>query len=136
MSMEDNQDIVMNGKLLYRYSLDQIELEGYWCMSNDQLTQEKFSYLLLKKPERMQYKIRKEEYGGDRDYNINICGANMFETILIPHAGIFNTIITYLTGEYHGFFMYYDKTIEDRFFINFIHDDNQVRLSGNNIIIY
>ena len=36
------EDIIMQGKLLYRYTLNQIELEGNWSMNND-ATREKFS---------------------------------------------------------------------------------------------
>jgi hypothetical protein len=131
----ENSDIVMNGSLIYRYSSDQIELEGFWSISSD-MTRERFSYLFLNKQDKLTCRIKGDYNHSDNekrkeDFVLNICSANLFEAILIPNANIFNTVINYLTGEYHGFFMYYDKTIEDRFYINFILDDNQVRISGN-----
>lgn len=137
-NFDENSDIIMTGKILYRYGVDQVELEGFWSMSSDSLSQEKFSYLFLKKNEKLQYIFHpneihpsdSQESALPQNYIVNVCSANLCEAILIPHSGIFSTVISYLTGEYHGFFMYYDKTIEDRFFINFLHDDSQVRLTG------
>lgn len=167
---EDNVDIIMNGNLIYRYSLDQIELEGSWSLNND-VTREKFSYLFIKKCDKITCPIKiseieqayknncnnnneqfensnaiinkinqiksfcgddplNENYLHKDEYHLSICSANLFEAITISHPVIFNCITNYLTGEYHGFFFYYDKTIEDRFYINFDYDDNQVRING------
>lgn len=164
----------MTGNLIYRYSLDQIELEGFWSLNND-ITRERFSYLFIKKCDKITCPIKISEieqayknnnninsnnneqseninsinsnkinqiksFCGDEplnenfvykdEYHISICSANLFEAITISHPVIFNCITNYLTGEYHGFFFYYDKTIEDRFYINFDYDDNQVRING------
>ncbi len=124
----------MSGSLLYRYSTDQIELEGFWSISSD-MTRERFSYLFLNKQDRLTCRIKADQIETDGefrkdDFILYICSANLHEAILIPNSNIFNTVINYLTGEYHGFFMYYEKTIEDRFYLNFILDDNQVRISG------
>ncbi len=169
---EESPDIIMTGNLIYRYSLDQIELEGFWSLNND-ITRERFSYLFIKKYDKITCPIKLSEieqankqqnsYKEDNmensnisnninhlnkikniqveeplnenfvykdEYNISICSANLFEAITISHPVIFNCITNYLTGEYHGFFFYYDKTIEDRFYINFDYDDNQVRING------
>lgn len=149
------EDIIMQGKLLYRYSLNQIELEGFWTMNND-ATREKFSYLFLKDKERLICPINFSEFNSSQSHQpsyanhqkttkhqfnsnsqnfkeqlfLSICAANLHEAILIPHNNVFNTILNFLSGEYHGFFMYYDKTIEDRFNLNLNIDDNQVRISG------
>jgi len=173
---EDSPDIIMTGNLIYRYSLDQIELEGFWSLNND-VTRERFSYLFIKKCDKITCPIKlseieqanktlnsnkddnsenlnvsnfnnninnlnkikniladeplNEHYVYKDEYHISICSANLFEAITISHPIIFNCITNYLTGEYHGFFFYYDKTIEDRFYINFDYDDNQVRINGN-----
>ena len=160
----------MTGNLIYRYSLDQIELEGFWSLNND-VTRERFSYLFIKKCDKITCPIKISEieqayksnnvnkneqfenfnamnnkinqiksFCGDEamnenyvykdEYHLSICSANLFEAITISHPVIFNCITNYLTGEYHGFFFYYDKTIEDRFYINFDYDDNQVRING------
>jgi hypothetical protein len=123
----------MTGNLLYRYSLDQIELEGCWSVDE---TKEKFSYLLLKKYDKLVCKIPREviDFSGTdgipRDYQLNICSANLHEAFLMNDASVFRTAIQFLNGEYHGFFMYYDKTIEDRFYLTLSIDDNLVRLAG------
>ena len=148
----------MTGNLIYRFSLDQIELEGFWSLNND-VTRERFSYMFIKKCEKITCPIKiseieqwnninsgklndfnfqnnsneenlNENYIYKDEYNISICSANLFEALVINHPTVFNCIINYLTGEYHGFFVYYDKTIEDRFYINFDYDDNQVRING------
>ncbi len=173
---EDNVDIIMTGNLIYRYSLDQIELEGFWSLNND-VTRERFSYLFIKKCDKITCPIKISEIEqtynsssnsnnehsenikalnnsntnsnkinqikslcGDEalnpnfvykdEYYLSICSANLFEALTISHPVVFNCITNYLTGEYHGFFFYYDKTIEDRFYINFDYDDNQVRING------
>lgn len=142
-------DVIMSGNLVYRYSFDQIELEGFWSVGSETTKFERFSYLYLKKMEKISYSIKKSEidytdynnnfintnYFSKDEYYINICSANLFEVLLIPHPHIFNSVMNYLSGEYHGFFLYYDKTIEDRFYINFSLDDNQVRISGKVIIL-
>lgn len=171
---DENIDIIMTGNLIYRFSLDQIELEGFWSLNND-VTRERFSYLFLKKCDKitcpiklseieqyeaehsnnskaggnsisdvneyksnntscannnMQKEILNANYIYKDEYHLCICSANLFEAITISHPVIFNCVTNYLTGEYHGFFVYYDKTIEDRFYINFDYDDNQVKING------
>lgn len=73
-----------------------------------------------------------EEFQKDssKDFPLIVCSANVFELILIPHEYIFKTVLNYLSGEYHGYFMYYHKTIEDRFYVNFNLDAGQVRING------
>jgi hypothetical protein len=135
---EENADIVMTGNLVYRYTLDQIELEGMWSINADK-TQEKFSYLFLKKYDKLICKlpaelIDKSETNHKGDYQVNICSANLCEAILINNANMIRAALQFLCGEYHGFFMYYDKTIEDRFYLNLLLNDNQIRLSGKCIV--
>ena len=162
----------MNGNLIYRYSLDQIELEGFWSLNNE-VTKERFSYLFIKKCDKVicpikineieqanlsknktfednypNYSNEGDNYDGQfnqenknneklndnyiykDEYHLSICSANLYEALTISHPLVFKCITNYLTGEYHGFFVYYDKTIEDRFYINFDYDDNQVRING------
>lgn len=57
---DNSDDIVMYGKILYRYAIDQFELEGEWKMSNDN-GKERFSYLFLKKQEKMVCLIKNKE---------------------------------------------------------------------------
>lgn len=142
--MNENDDIVMEGNLIYRYSLDQIELEGQWAISSE-FTKERYSYLLLKKASVIQCLINKKEidfslsdsslfpqrYFSNDNFVVKICSANLFELLLIPNQVLFTNILAYLSGEYHGFFMYYGKTIEDKFNLNFSLENNQVRVTGD-----
>ena len=89
--------------------------------------------LFLKKNERIICNIKKDEideYNSTKDYCLSICSANLLEALLIPHAQIFRTMLHFISGEYHGFFMYYEKTIEDRFYLNFNFEQDQVRING------
>jgi len=135
-----NHDVIMNGLLHYRYNLDQIELEGNWSMNND-MSRERFSYLFLRKNDKLSCSIKKEEIefnskneetslSGKDEFVVNVCSANLFEIIPIQHPSVFKVLLQYISGEYHGFFMYYEKTIEDRFVINFSLEDSQVRITG------
>jgi hypothetical protein len=65
-----------------------------------------------------------------KKYILNLCSANIFEALLIPDFELFKYILSFLSGEYHGFFVYFGKTIEDNFNLNFNYEDNQVRVSG------
>jgi hypothetical protein len=133
----DKSEIIMTGNLIYRYTSDQIELEGFWTITTDK-TKEKFSYLLLKKYDKLVCKVPGHmiDCSGTStnqrsEFQINICSANLYEAFLINNANVFKCALQFISGEYHGFFMYYDKTIEDRFYLNMIFNDNQVRITGN-----
>ena len=183
----DNNEIVMEGNLFYRYSMDQIELEGDWSLSSE-TAKCHFSYLLSSKQKVIQIHIDPKDLGikdtnqnindgnnaqiqnqniqsqnsimnnnnninneikeiNNNDYNIlikcdhsfdrsckkyilNLCSANIFQALLIPDYQLFKYILNFLSGEYHGFFVYFGKTIEDSFNLNFNYEDNQVRVSG------
>ena len=76
-----------------------------------------------------------ENYIYKDEYHLSICSANLYEALTISHPLIFNCITNYLTGEFHGFFIYYEKTIEDRFNINFDYDENTIRINGKYYLI-
>jgi hypothetical protein len=146
----EEDEIVMEGNLLYRYTQDQIEIDGTWSMSSEKEKNKpyKFSYLLSqnKNKEVIQIPIKKEDIdfsfyepsinaskymsNDNEHFILNLCNANIFEILLIPNQELFNNILTMLTGEYHGFFFYFSKTIEDRFYLNYTFEDNQVRVNG------
>jgi hypothetical protein len=141
-------DIVLEGNLIYRYLSNQIEFEGNWFMSLDQGVKERLSYLLLKNHEFTECLVNcededeKSENDSENKYNnkpsdssyhnmkIKICSANLFECILINKAKIFNSVLEYLDSEYAGYFMYYGKTIEDRFNLSFELQDSLVKING------
>ena len=175
MMPNDNNDIVMEGNLFYRYGMDQIELDGQWSLSSE-TTKCHFSYLLSSKQKVIPIHIDPKDLGvkdfnnygrniNDADsqeknennninktminnydimmkcnqyfdqtykkYVLNLCSANIFEALLIPDYELFKYILSFLSGEYHGFFVYFGKTIEDYFNLNFNYEDNQVRVSGS-----
>ena len=197
MIPNDNNEIVMEGNLFYRYGMDQIELDGVWSLSSE-VAKCHFSYLLSCKQKVIKIHIDPKDLGikdisqnnndggnsniqgqsqyinnqnGDINHNIannnmngneikdmnnnginniynimmnnkyfdlscnkyilNLCSANIFEALLIPDYELFKYILTFLSGEYHGFFVYFGKTIEDCFNLNFNYEDNQVRVSGS-----
>ena len=171
----DNNEIVMEGNLFYRYGMDQIELDGQWSLSSE-TTKCHFSYLLSSKQKVIPIHIDPKDLGV-KDFNnygqninnansqeknennninktminnydimmkcnqyfdqtykkyvLNLCSANIFEALLIPDYELFKYILSFLSGEYHGFFVYFGKTIEDYFNLNFNYEDNQVRVSGS-----
>ena len=171
----DNNEIVMEGSLFYRYGMDQIELDGQWSLSSE-TTKCHFSYLLSSKQKVIPIHIDPKDLGV-KDFNsnqnnlnngnsqeknennnmnknminnydimmkcsqyydqtykkyvLNLCSANIFEALLIPDYELFKYILSFLSGEYHGFFVYFGKTIEDYFNLNFNYEDNQVRVSGS-----
>ena len=181
----DNNEIVMEGNLFYRYGMDQIELDGQWSLSSE-TSKCHFSYLLNSKQKVLPIHIDpkdlgiKENEGANlqnkninegnnqekndlnknnnlannnnpnvinnydimmkcnqyydpnyKKYVLNLCSANIFEALLIPDYQLFKYILSFLSGEYHGFFVYFVKTIEDFFNLNFNYEDNQVRVSGS-----
>ena len=186
MIHNDNDEIVMEGNLFYRYGMDQIELDGLWSLSSE-TAKCHFSYLLSSKqkvipifidPKDLGIKdfsqnnnmsdgnniqnqngdtnnnmnnemnnpnnIKKNVYNSNimmkcnkyydsinKKYILNLCSANIFEALLIPDYELFKYILSFLSGEYHGFFVYFGKTIEDSFNLNFNFEDNQVRVSGS-----
>ena len=143
----DNDEIIMEGNLFYRYGMDQIELGGAWSLSSEN---EKchFSYLLSPRQKLIQIPIDPLELSvkeGDENlkkkckkyydqinqkYIMNLCSANIFEVLLIPNLDLLKYILSFLSGDYHGFFVYFGKTIEDNFNLVFNYENNQVRVSG------
>jgi hypothetical protein len=128
-------DIILEGNLIYRYSNNQIELDGQWYMSTDQGTREKLSYLFQKTSEYLDCQIKNDEIlesNDGKDFAIKICCANVFECITINKQQIFEKVLEFLSGEFAGYFMYYGKTIEDRADISLELEDSLVRINGKN----
>ena len=89
-----------------------------------------FSYLLSKNKNKevIQITIKKENIdfsyyepsinaskymsNDNKHFILNLCNANIFEVLLIPNQNLFNHILIILTWEYHGFFVYFSKTID------------------------
>lgn len=132
-----SNDIILEGFLIYRFTNDQVELEGTWFMSNDQ-GKERLSYLFLKPNEYIKCEINPEDVEGtdekSKSSHIKICSSNLFECIIINKYQVFNSVLNYLCGDYSGYFMYYGKTIEDKVSLNFSLEDSLVRINGYKLI--
>lgn len=131
-----NEHIEMNGKILYRFGSDQLELEGFWSI-NSELNKERFSYLFIKPTDKLDYFVNKEEIESlDSDnkiskiFPIHISTCNIHEIILLPHEKLFNQVLKYLSSEYCGYFIYFSKTIEDKFYLSFEPSNSQIKISG------
>ncbi len=128
-----NSDVILDGNLIYRYTNNQIELDGYWYMSNDSTVREKLSYLFTKSNDYMESMINKDEIEENKtneNFKIKLCAANIFEAILVNKQSIFEKVLNFLGGEYAGYFMYYGKTLEDRFDLVFELQESLVKVMG------
>lgn len=127
---EDNNnssenEIVNEGYLIYRYSSNQIELDGNWYVVNDPSLKERVSYLFsgsqLTKPVPLVIE--------NNETNVYICSANLIECLQLNI--LFKSCLEFLSGDYSGYFMYYSKTIEDRFKLELEIQDSLVKVFGN-----
>ena len=120
-----SQDIINEGYLLYRYSSNQIEIEGFWYFNDEPSYKERLSYL-FSNSNSIKHVIMPIE---NNNVNVTICSANLIEDFSIDF--LFKECLNFLSGEYAGYFMYYSKTIEDRFKMNLEIEDSLVKLYGN-----
>jgi len=123
-SNENKSEIINDGYLIYRYSSNQIELDGNWYVANDPSWKERISYLFSGSQKTKEIKLNIE----NTDININICSANLVECIQLDI--LFQNCLEFLNGDYTGYFIYYSKTIEERFNINLDIQDSLVKISG------
>ena len=125
---EDNNnsnEIINEGYLIYRYSSNQIELEGNWYVVNDPTWKERVSYLFSGSQLMKQIPVNIE----NNETNVYMCSANLIECLQIDI--LFKSCLEFLTGDYSGYFMYYSKTIEERFKMNLDVQDSLVKVFGN-----
>ncbi len=121
----NSNEIVNEGYLIYRYSSNQIELEGNWYVATDPMWKERVSYLYSGSQLTKQIPINIE----NNDINVFMCSANLIECLQIDI--LFKACLEFLTGDYSGYFMYYSKTIEDRFKMNLDIQDSLVKVFGD-----
>ena len=119
-----NSEIINDGHLIYRYCSNQIELDGNWYVANDPSWKERISYLFSGSQMTKPISLNIE----NTEVNINMCSANLVECIQLDI--LFKNCLEFLTGDYSGYFMYYSKTIEERFNINLDIQDSLVKISG------
>ena len=128
---ENNEDannnsgeIINEGYLIYRYSSNQIELEGNWYVATDPNWKERVSYLFSGSQLTKQIPLSIE----NNETNVFMCSANLIECLQIDI--LFKSCLEFLTGDYSGYFMYYSKTIEERFKMNLDVQDSLVKVFG------
>lgn len=160
-----NNEIQMDCNLIYRYELNQIELEGSWGMSSSEVA-EKVSYLFIKSNEKHRVLLKNsmispsanealdnprstnEEADGlpkkkelifytskdlENMFPLDICAANLIEVLLINNQFLTNEALKFLSNEYSGYFVYFSKTIEDRFTLQMTLNDSLVSIEGQGI---
>ena len=121
---ENKSEIINDGCLIYRYNSNQIELDGEWYVANDETNKERISYLFSGSQKTKEILLNIE----NTDININMCSANLVECIQLDI--LFKYCLEFLNGDYSGYFIYYSKTIEERFNINLDVQDSLVKISG------
>ena len=120
----NNSEIINEGNLIYRFASNQIEIEGNWYVSSDPFYKERISYLFNNSN-----KIKTVSVSlNNNNYTLNICSANLIECISVE--SLFQYCLEFLFGEYSGYFIYYSKTIEDKFNLNFNVSDSLVKING------
>ena len=123
----NSNEIINEGYLIYRYSSNQIELEGNWYVANDPSWKERVSYLFSGSQLTKKIPLTIE----NNETNIFMCSANLIECLQINI--LFKNCLEFLSGDYSGYFMYYSKTIEDKFKINLDIQDSLVKVFGEGI---
>ena len=121
----NESEIVNEGYLIYRYSSNQIELEGNWYVATDPSWKERVSYLFSGSQLTKQIPLNIE----NNKINVFMCSANLIECLQID--SLFKFCLEFLSGDYSGYFMYYSKTIEDRFNINLEVQESLVKVFGS-----
>ena len=121
----NESEIVNEGYLIYRYSSNQIELEGNWYVATDPSWKERVSYLFSGSQLTKQIPLNIE----NKDINVFMCSANLIECLQMD--SLFKFCLEFLSGDYSGYFMYYSKTIEDRFNINLEVQESLVKVFGS-----
>jgi hypothetical protein len=121
----NESEIINEGYLIYRYSSNQIELEGNWYVATDPSWKERVSYLFAGSQLTKQVNLNIE----NTDVNVFMCSANLIECLQMN--SLFKYCLEFLAGDYSGYFMYYSKTIEDRFNINLEIQDSLVKVFGS-----
>lgn len=157
---DPSSEILMDCNLIYRYQLNQIELEGSWGIASSQTT-ERLSYLFTKSNERHRVLLSKKHmitkhddftqtvsetskinpivkkdyiFYTSKDLEnltpMDICSANLHEVLLINNNFITNEVLSFLSNEYIGYFLYFSKTIEDKFSLKLSLDNSLVVING------
>jgi len=65
---------------------------------------------------------------------VDICVSNLHELILINHNMVINEVLKFLSSDYCGYFVYFSKTIEDKFTLTLnIEDSSLISVEGEGI---
>ena len=119
---DSSSNIVLFGNLIFRFALNQIELQGHWALEEQLEIREKCCYLFSLNAENNCRRLSLT-LDNEVDTNLMICASNLMECQLVD--SLFKYVIEFLTGNYNGYFMYFGKTIEDKFELHFKEIDRE-----------
>lgn len=137
----EKNEILIKGYLIYRTTFNQIEIIGNWIYDNKE---QPVSYLLNKQNNNLAYKLLKYEIkNSNYNFNINkniqgdyfylnIGNKNITQILIIDNDNIHQIITPFFSGQYIGYYINNDRTIEEEFFLSFLNDDyfNQIKIIG------
>ena len=142
INKEKEEEIILKGYLIYRTTFNQIEIIGNYMYNNIELP---FAYLLNKEYNNFAYKIptnkiissnnstfNKKNLQGDNFY-LNIGINNITQILIINNIDINQFITPFFSGQYIGYYIKDNKTIEEQFFLSFLNNNislQQIKLIG------
>ena len=142
INKEKKEEIILKGYLIYRTTFNQIEIIGNYIYNN---IEQPFAYLLNKENNNFAYKIPKNKIISSNNSNFNknnIQGDNFYlniginnitQILIINNIEINQFITPFFSGQYIGYYIQNNKTIEEQFFLSFLNNNNslqQIKLIG------
>ena len=129
INKEKKEEIILKGYLIYRTTFNQIEIIGNYIYNN---IEQPFAYLLNKENNNFAYKIPKNKIISSNNSNFNknnIQGDNFYlniginnitQILIINNLEINQFITPFFSGQYIGYYIKDNKTIEEQFFLSFL----------------
>ena len=139
---ERKEEIILKGNLIYRTTFNQIEIIGNYIYNKNEYP---FAYLLNKENNNLAYKIPTHTINPSNDanlnkeflqkdnYYLNIGINNITQILIIKNIEINQFITPFFSGQYIGYYIKDNKTIEEQFFLSFLNNNNslqQIKLIG------
>jgi len=139
---ERKEEIILKGYLIYRTTFNQIEIIGNYIYNKNEYP---FAYLLNKENNNLAYKIPTHTINPSNDanlnkeflqkdnYYLNIGINNITQILIIKNIEINQFITPFFSGQYKGYYIKDNKTIEEQFFLSFLNNNlsiPQIKLIG------
>ena len=139
---ERKEEIILKGYLIYRTTFNQIEIIGNYIYNKNEYP---FAYLLNKENNNLAYKIPTHTINPSNDanlnkeflqkdnYYLNIGINNITQILIIKNIEINQFITPFFSGQYIGYYIKDNKTIEEQFFLSFLNNNisiPQIKLIG------